>query len=339
MNTKLKLLSGLLAITFASTASANLITDWTYANQAGFDSASGTTNTSYTGDDVSATGNSAGNTEDLTDNNGNILNTDGDWSNGVTGDDALRTKLTWGTPAAGQGTPQNPNPQSAMSIDSPVNGLMVTNDSNWAQGTAITHENWVIIGDSLTQASVLDGLVLLPTDWVGKGDDASYDQLLTDSQPYFAPQLEFGINFFETPNGGTNCPNGEANNQGDNIKGCGDIFEITGLELLPLVPVVGIDFIEFTVPFVLQDINGPIPGWQDVEYFVTTRLSGLSTLPSGYTCSNSQTNCFGFVTIEQQSNVLDAQFKIHTVPEPTGIALFALGLIATSFASRKKRSI
>ncbi len=334
MNTKLKLLTGLLAITLASTASANLITDWDYVNQAGFDSVTGTTNTTFTGDDVSATGNSSGgDANDLTDNAGNILNTDGNWLNGVAGDDALHTSLTWGTPGNGF---SSGDPQSSMSIDSPVMGAMETNDWNWSQGTSITHENWVIVGDSLTQASVLDGLILMPTDWVGKGDDAVYDALLMDSQPYFAPQLEFGINFFETPNGGTNCPNGEANNQGDNINGCGDIFEITGLELLPFAPVVGDDFIQFTVPFVLQNMFGPIPGWNDVEYFLTTRLSGLTTLPADYSCSNNQDNCFGFVTVEQKTNLLNAQFRINTVPEPTGIALFALGLLVTAYASKKR---
>lgn len=336
MNTKLKLLSGLLAVTLASTASANLITDWTYTNQAGFDSYTGTTNNIYASDDVSATGNSAGNNpNDLTDNAGNILNTDGDWLNGVAGDDALSTSLSWGTPAAGVASG---DPQSSMNVDSPVTGAMATNDWAWSQGTAITHENWVIIGDSLTQASVLDGLVLVPTNWVDKGNDAAHDALLTDSQPYFAPQLEFGINFFETPNGGANgqCPNGEANFQGDNAGGCGDIFEITGLESLPFSPIIGPDFIEFTVPFVLQNALGPIPGWQDVEYFVTTRLSGLTTLPAGYTCSNNQASCFGFVTKEQASNVLDAQFKIQTVPEPSAIALFGLGLLITGFASKRK---
>lgn len=335
MNTKLKLLSGLLIAGLANTANANLITNWAYTNQAGFEAGyTGTSNTATVNDNVAASGNSAGgDANDLSDNAGNILNTDGNWANGVAGDDALSTALTWGTPAAGAG-----NPQSSLSIDSPINDTMVT-DGAWAQGTAITHENWVIVGDSLTSASVLDGLALIPTDWEGKGDDAAYDALLTNSQPYFAPQLEFGINFFETPNGGVSCPNGEANFQGDNANGCGDIFEITGLENLPLVPVVGPDFIQFTVPFVLQDINGPIPGWNDVEYFVTTRLSGLTTLPADYECSNGQPACFGFVTVEERTNVLDAQFRVSTVPEPTTIALFGLGLLATGFAGRKKRNV
>ena len=60
MNTKLKIIAGILTATLATTASANLVTDWTYTNQAGFDSYTGETNTTNTADDVSASGDSAG---------------------------------------------------------------------------------------------------------------------------------------------------------------------------------------------------------------------------------------------------------------------------------------
>jgi hypothetical protein len=335
MNTKLKLLSGLLIAGLTSSASANLITEWSYTNQAGFES--NYTDTTVGNTDVTATGNSAGGVDgDLTDNAGNILNTDGDWSNGVASDNALHTNLAWGTPGDGV-------TRSSLGIDSPVIGTMMTNDSGWAQGTAITHNNRIIIDESLLTASVLDGLTLTPTNWVGKTDDPTKDDLLDDNAPYFAPQLEFGVKFFETSNKETdlagNCPNGVANNVGDNINGCGDIFEITGLENLPFSPVVGADFIEFTVPFILlnKTTGAPLAGWNDVEYFVSTRLSGLTTLPAGYTCSNSQTNCFGFVTVEKSLNVLNAEFKISTVPEPTTLAIFGLGLLVTGLSGRRKR--
>jgi hypothetical protein len=338
MNTKLKLLSGLLIAGLANSANANLITEWSYTNQAGFEAGyTGTSITVDTSDDVVASGNSAtGDANDaLTVNDDNILNTDGNWANGVSDDNALSTQLTWGTPAAGSGSG---DPRSSLDIDSPISDPMSTNNGAWAQGTAITHENWVIIGDSLTTASILDGLALTPTNWVDKGVDGAKDGMLEDNAPYFAPQLEFGLNFFETPNGGSNCPNGEVNSQGDNINGCGDIFEITGLENLPFSPVVSSNFIEFTVPFILHDETGaPLAGWSDVEYFVTTRLSGLTTLPAGYACSNSQANCFGFVTVEKKQNVLNAEFKIKTVPEPTTLAIFGLGLLATGLSGRRKR--
>jgi len=335
MNTKLKLCAAVLAATLTSAANAGVVTSWNYNNQAGFATWTGTTNTSTTTDDVTATGNSStGTNAALTDDANNILFT----GNNVDADayqDALNTNLAWGTPANGF---TSGDPQSSLNVDSPVAANLATNDWNWANGTSITHENWIIVGDALTSASLLDGLTLTPSTWTSNVGDA--DPLA--NAPYFAPQLQFGIDFFETPNKTSNnalCPNGEANYQGDNINGCGDIFEITGLASLPITPVVGADFLEFTVPFVMLDgLGQPIAGWSDTLYYVTTRLSGLTTLPAGYTCSNAPDACFGFVTQEKKSNQLLAQFKVRTVPEPTTIALFGLGLIASAFAGKRKRN-
>ncbi|WP_286234341.1 THxN family PEP-CTERM protein [Thalassotalea sediminis] len=332
MKTKLKVCATILAATLSASATAGIVTQWTYDNQAGFKSWNGTNNNGWASDDVTASGDSAGIYD-------NILDTDLD--NDVDGDDSsLPTNLAWGTPANGAG-----NPQSSLDIDSPINDTVSTNDWNWADGTSITHENWVIVGDALTDAFVLDGLTLTPTDWEGKGNDAAADALLTDNAPYFAPQLQFGINFFETPNGGTyngsgfDCPNGELRDQGDNINGCGDIFEITGLENLPIQPIVGADFIEFTVPFVLMANGVPLEGWGDTTYYLTTRLSGLTTLSDDYECSNNQPACFGFVTVEEQQNNLLAQLKVRTVPEPATIAIFGLGLVATGLVGRRRRNV
>ncbi len=331
MNTKFKLAAAVLTATLTSAANAGLVTEWTYNNQAGFKDYTGQSTTTYANDEVEASGNSAtGDNSALTVNTGNIIDSNGDFV--VDGaDNALHTSLTWGTPAG-----VSSDPQSSLDISSPVVGSITTNGASWANGTDITHENWVIVGDSLETATVFDALSLTPTAWEAYGDDVN---ALTSNAPYFAPQLQFGINFFETVNGsptGT-CPDGNPHLTGDNINGCGDIFEITGLEALPFQPVVGPDFIEFTVPFVLVDsLNQPIPGWGDTVYLVTTRLSGLTVLSDGYECSNNQPACFGFVTIEEQQNNLLAQFKVRAVPEPSTLAIFGLGLIGFGLFGRKK---
>jgi len=339
MNTKLKLCAAVLAATLATTASAGVVTEWTYNNQAGFTSYTGTTNTAYTSDDVVATGNSSvGPGENDLSVNGNTI-IDSDFDGDVDGDDlALATKLTWGTPAAGAG-----NPQSSLEIDSPITGNMLTNDSDFAEGTGLTHENWVIIGDSLQGGLVFDALSLTPAAWNDEGDSTAE---LTDpaNNPYFAPQLGYVMAFHETPNsqaGVCTDGNGEANGQGNNINGCGDVFALT-IPVGATGIVVGDDYLEFSVPFFLQNAAGEqIEGWSDTEYMVTTRLSGLSVLGADVSVCGPQEQflCVGFVTVEQATNELVAGIKISTVPEPTAIALFGLGLIATGFAGRRRRSL
>jgi len=332
MKTNLKICAAVLATSLLGSAHAGVVTQWSYSNQAGFANWTGSSTDTYATDEVSASGNSAtGDDSALTVNTGNILDTNGDFIVDGT-DNALHTSLTWGVPAN-----LSSDPTSSLDITSPVNGAINTGDWNWADGTDIVHENWVIVGDSLETATVFDGLSLVPASWESYGDD---ENILTDNSPYFAPQLQFGINFFETPNGADNqgfCPDGNEHLQGDNINGCGDIFEITGLEFLPFQPVVGDDYLEFTVPFVLRTAGGvPLEGWGDTTYLVTTRLSGLTTLSDSYDCSNNQETCYGFVTVEEQTNVLQAQFKIRTVPEPSTIAIFGLSILGFSLARRKK---
>jgi hypothetical protein len=339
MNTKLKVCATLLAASLTSAANAGVVTSWNYNNQAGFATWSGSTDNIYTADDVAATGNSAtGDNSALSVNANNILDTNGDFI--VDGnDDALHTSLTWGFPAQGAG-----NPQSSLNIDSPVTGALNTNDWTWADGTNLTHENWVIVGDSLKTGSLFDGLTLTPSTWTTDPGDPSP---LVDA-PYFSPQLQFDISFLESANGGTwnamtnqfDCPDGGVRGVGSNINGCGDIFALTIPEIAQDFVVFGDDFLEFTVPFVMLTADGnPIPGWSETTYYVTTRLSGLTTLAPQQCGANNSQLCAGFVTVEQQSNELLAQFKVRTVPEPTAIALFGLGLIATGFAGRRKRNV
>lgn len=306
MNTKLKLTAALLAASVTSVANAGIVTQWNYDNQAGFNNYVGETGGQT---HITATGNSASGSTDFI---------GGPYS----------TKLEWGTPVFGS------NKKSNLDIDSAVLGSVTTNSANYVNGTDITHNNFEITSNSvaLDKASVIDGLRLTPTAWTA---DASATVDPDNLAPYTAPTLAFGIDFFESPNRASTCANGLPNNTGDNVNGCGDIFEITGLAALGITPVIGNNFIEFSVPFFLTTGDA---AWDKVQYIVTTRLSGLSVLPAEYTCKSGPT-CFGFVTKEERSNVLQAQFKIRTVPEPAAIALFGLGLIATGFAGRRRRKL
>lgn len=315
MNTKLKLVGALLAASIASTASAGIVTEWGYDNQSGFLSWTGTGNVNGP---LTASGDSATGSSNIIDSNFDTV---------VDGlDSSLPTHLAWGTPYLDE----NPGGlQSSLDIDSAVVGPAgsLISGGGYATGTSITHNNYTLDGnsDSLKSAFALDALTLTPSAWM-------YGNMIPSSN--FAPQLAFGIKFYETPNNDNPCANGEANSQGDNINGCGDIFEITGLANLGLTPIVGPDFLEFTVPFFLTTGDA---AWDNQVYYITTRLSGLTVLPNGYDCAEGE-NCFGFVTKEKQANVLQAEFKVR-VPEPATIAIFGLGLIAAGFAGRRKRNV
>jgi len=324
----MKLVGALLAATLTSTASAGIVTEWGYNNQAGF--------LLWTGKGepvgpLTASGDSSTGSTNIIDNN---LLSDG-IPDGIIDafDSALPTHLAWGTPYV----PKNPGGlQSSLDVDSAVLGApgSLITDGDFVNGTSITHNNFIINSDSdsLQTAFALDALTLTPSAWIGGEMVASVN---------YAPQLAFGIAFHETPNNQAMCANGEANGVGDNLtaggdSACGDIFEITGLSDLGLVPVLGPNYIEFTVPFYLTTGDS---AWDQHVYYITTRLSGLTILPESFPCTeDAALTCFGFVTKEDQSNVLQAQFKIR-VPEPTTIALFGLALIATGFASRKKNRL
>jgi hypothetical protein len=311
MKNKFKLASTLLALTMASSASASIVTSWEYVNQAGFLN-------NYTGKPgshpVTGSGDSSGGGTNILDTNGDFV-VDGN-------DSALFTELRWGEPHAAQGNGE----QSGLVIDSPVEddtGSLITG-AGFVSGTDIIHENNVISSGtgSLLTAQVLDGLTLTPKTWSGidYGNDTIY-----------APQLSFGINFYETPNNANPCAFPDTDNTGVNANGCGDIFEITGLGDIPIVPVFGPDFVQFTVPFFVNT-----NGWDQV-YYLTTKLSGLTILSApDYECQSGP-SCFGFVTKEKTKNTLAAEFKVR-VPEPGTIGLFGLALIGTAFAGRRKRS-
>jgi hypothetical protein len=292
MNTKLKLAAAVLATALTGTASAGIVTEWAYDNQAGF--------VTYSPEGVTASGDSATGS-----------------SNFLPGG-SYPTTLSWG----------NQEIQSNLDIDSAVVGLAETNGA-FVDGTDITHNNFPISGTTLESATVLDGLLLTPSDWDALG---SLNSPL-DNSPFSAPFIAFGISFYETFNASNPCPDGNPNGFGDNINGCGDIFEVTGLDALGITPTVGEDFIEFTVPFWLSTGHDE---WDSVTYYITTRLSGLTVLPDGYQCKDGSP-CFGFVTKENTSNVLQASFKIR-VPEPGTIGLFGLALIGTAFAGRRKQA-
>lgn len=303
------LVAGLLA-GVTSAAQAGIVTNWDFSNQAGWlDWEPLGANPPITASGSSDSGSAYGNIID-SDEDGDIDGADG----------PLPTLLEWGT-AVG-------TDRSSLFADSAADGSIVTNGA-FVDGTPITHNNFIINDDYLTNASLLDALLLEPTAAMGGGVPVpgQFGALLT------GPQLHFNILFFETLNGNNGdpiCPNGTPNGQGINAPGCSDIFVVDNT--IPAFPfVVGNDFVEFTVPFqVSLD-----PDW-DSMYYLTTRLSGLTTVTDD-ACANvgAAPGCVGFVTRENDENILNAQFRI-TVPEPGTLAIFGLGLLGLGLAGRRR---
>jgi len=252
------------------------------------------------------------------------------------------TKLTWGDSIDGL-------PKSSLVVDSPVSGSLSTvaygdsiQDSDYVDGTTMTHNNYRIGGPSsnyLSSAVLLDGLRLTATGW--------------DALPPFAGgpsneiEIGLGFDFIETPNRPESgiCVDGKvAGTDFDDVDpnegaGCDDYFI--------LKPTPGVTFsidalneiVEFKVVFDLLDYGlSPVEAQAldlNTVYEVTTRLTGLA--PVTDFCGNQTVPCVGFATKELEENNLFAEFAIRAIPEPASIAIFGLGLFGLSMAARRKR--
>ncbi|WP_411992796.1 THxN family PEP-CTERM protein [Agarivorans sp. DSG3-1] len=280
-------------------ASAELITEWNYANDAGF--------------------------KEWSSRAGQVgIDTDG-----ATLDDfdvlfggELPKSLAWGDPYGAV------NPllkKSSLVIDDAQSGQVNTSapgdvaSLDFVTGTGLTHENWGVTGNTLSSAVLFDGLFLQPlAPFVGPALPA--------------PVLEFDVLFEETYNTPTNnvCKYGDTKvgEAGVNEAGCSDLFT--------LVLDDGVTFSEVGGDIYLQNsFILPIPGFDDYVYTLTTRLQGLEVL-DGLDCGPDAT-CIGFLTEENQTNQLEAAFAISAakVTEPGTLAIFGLGLLGLASVRRR----
>lgn len=314
MKTSIKTTLAAVALGMASVANASMITQWSYLNEAGFmDPSPGTVNT---------TGfQSAGST---------ILSED------------TYTGLNWGTPVV----PAEGN--SSLEIDTPISGSITTvevgdslEDSDFEDGTDITHNNYRISGASLETATILDGLQLVATAW----DAAAPIGLIGG----LAPELEIGFEFLETSNQPQNgiCVDGSVAGTDPNLPdfGCDDFFII--------YPIPGVtitvndlgdadptnDYVEFKNTFDLIDLGFPAALAASLDlitkYEVVTRLTGLSI--NTLFCGTQSIPCIGFRTEELATNVLQASFAIRAVPAPASLAFLGMGIVALALNARRKR--
>lgn len=304
--------SGALAL-LSGVANAAIITTWDYKNEAGFADAvtpGSVQKTQFQAQDV--------------------LNQD------------TYKKLSWGDSIDGQ-------PTSSLVVNSPKSGSLTTveledtlQDSDFVEGTDMTHNNYRIGGPSsnyLKSATLLDGLRLTATGW-----DAGTP---FPALPGNSIQIGLGFDFIETPNRPDSgiCVDGNtAGTDFDNVDpnegaGCDDYFILQPNPDLAFTIDALNEVVEFKIVVDLLNYGFPpaLAASADLNtvYEVTTRLTGL-TIVNDF-CGNQSTPCVGFATKELEENTLLAEFAVQAVPEPASIAIFGLGLFGLGMVARKKR--
>lgn len=232
------------------------------------------------------------------------------------------TKLSWGVAS-------NPANQISSLVVNAVVGDSTTPSGNLSQGTVttatdinaigfelgpkLTHNNFVLTGNSATLASATaqDSVILTP---FGGGADQTQG-------------ITFGVQFEETPNDQNPCSSGAVN-----AFGCGDIFVLSG-GLLGIPTIVNNGELAFLIDSFVRD------GYL-YQVFLNTVSGALGQL-SDVACAEAgaDSGCIGFTTFENESNSFQLQFGILStehIPEPATLGLLAGSLLLMGLVRRKK---
>jgi hypothetical protein len=232
------------------------------------------------------------------------------------------TKLSWGTESnpfnevssivinpevADRTSPSGDLSQGTVTTATDINAM------GFELGPVLTHNNFVITGNSLQSAAAEDYVVLSP---FGGGTNQ-------------IQEITFGVLFEETTNSlsGPACPSGA-----ENQFGCGDIFVLSG-GLLGIPTIVNGGELAFLIDSFVRD------GYL-YEVFLKEAGSNLAVL-SDAACAavGASEDCIGFTTFENESNSFQLEFAVlatEAIPEPATLGLLAGSLLLMGLVRRRK---
>ena len=241
---------------------------------------------------------------------------------------AGNTKLDWGTPKNDQnkvsslvinptGDPEIP---SGDLTEGSINTSFDINALTFAAGPVVVHNNFVITSsaDALDSTGLKDYVALTPT----AGDDGQGIQV---------NQVDFSVNFQETPNNQDPCSaNG---NPGDFPVGlCGDILVLTGGEL-GAPTIVNNDELAFL-------IDSFVRGGYLYEVFLREATNAFIELTdAACQAAGADDGCLGFTTAKNESNIFALEFAIlatERIPAPATLGLLGASLLSMVWMRRRK---